>query len=167
MHAQLCSGDILPRPVPRPVPGSQEFKHEQERLRRKNEAQFAHADAEMQGRNAKTVYRDKHGRRVDKDAEVAKQKAIADGLEAKQKAEEYLWNTGAVQKKKRQAEAQHLAHEAAKPLARCALPRTTLPLAAPDTPSAGHSVNCCPLHVHPHHPSAHDLVAAVQVQGRH
>lgn len=98
----------------------QEFKQEQERLRRKNEAQFAHANAEMQGRHAKTVYRDKHGRRVDKDAEVAKQKAIAEGLDAKKAAEAYLWNTGAVQKKQREAQAQHLAHEAAKPLARYA-----------------------------------------------
>ena len=123
---------------------AQEFKHEQERLRRKNEAMFAKANAEMQGAGAKTVYRDKHGmhcavqafaatgtltltmstscpgRKVDKEAEVAKQLAIAKGLDAKKQAESYMWNTGVAQKRLAIAQAEHLAKEAAKPLARYA-----------------------------------------------
>lgn len=58
---------------------------------------------------------------MDKEAEVARQKAIAAGLESKKAAEEYEWNVGAVQKRKMQAAREHLKKEAAKPLARYAV----------------------------------------------
>ncbi|CAH0518869.1 unnamed protein product [Peronospora belbahrii] len=61
-------------------------------------------DAAEMGANAKTVYRDKRGRKLDMLNEMVRQQEVLDGKRKREEREEYEWGTGAVQKQDRKSQ---------------------------------------------------------------
>ncbi|CAI5719916.1 unnamed protein product [Peronospora farinosa] len=61
-------------------------------------------DASEMGANAKTVYRDKRGRKLDMLNEMVRQQEVRDGKRKREEREEYEWGTGEVQKQERKSQ---------------------------------------------------------------
>ncbi|RQM10021.1 hypothetical protein DD237_004719 [Peronospora effusa] len=61
-------------------------------------------DAFEMGANAKTVYRDKRGRKLDMLNEMVWQQEVRDGKRKREEREEYEWGTGEVQKQERKSQ---------------------------------------------------------------
>lgn len=61
-------------------------------------------DASEMGANAKTMYRDKRGRKLDMLNEMVRQKEVLDGKRKREEREEYEWGTGEVQKQDRRSQ---------------------------------------------------------------
>ncbi|CAI5743763.1 unnamed protein product [Peronospora destructor] len=61
-------------------------------------------DVSEMGANAKTVYRDKRGRKLDILTEMVRQQEVLDGKRKREEREEYEWGTGEVQKQERKSQ---------------------------------------------------------------
>ncbi|XP_067662520.1 BUD13 homolog [Haliotis asinina] len=96
---------------------AREMKQEAEKMRKKEDDMFRKIDGEMLGKNAKTVFREKGGRKrnfaeeKEKEEEEARRKAVME-----KRYEE--WGKGLKQKEALEQRLSDTLHEAAKPLAR-------------------------------------------------
>ncbi|PSC69704.1 BUD13-like protein [Micractinium conductrix] len=96
-----------------------EVMEEMKRKRERERQRFAELDADVTGRGAQTVFRDKEGRRVSKE-EYAEQQAAAKKKAQYDSEAQLEWGGGLAQREAASARAAEMAAEAAKPFARSA-----------------------------------------------
>nr|KAG5708706.1 hypothetical protein BaRGS_034923 [Batillaria attramentaria] len=94
-----------------------EMKREAEKLKKREEVMFAKIEKEALGREAKTVFRDKSGKRRDLAAEREKEEEDAK-KQAEQDKKYKEWGQGLKQKEMKEQNLQEYVHEISKPLAR-------------------------------------------------
>jgi len=75
-------------------------------------------DAELSGKYAETVIRDRRGRKLEMLSEFMRQEAVKEGMAVERKKEEYEWGRGKVQKDAAAARAQELETIKDQPFAR-------------------------------------------------
>jgi pre-mRNA-splicing factor CWC26 len=99
--------------------GSQ-FGQQEREIKRKKDSELSAADPSLSGEQAETIYRDRHGKKLDMLGEFMRQQAIKDGAKLKIEKAQYEWGKGSVQKEEAQAYKKELEEIAAEPFARTA-----------------------------------------------
>ena len=92
-----------------------DLKVEASRIKRAQDEKFNKMDPEASGRAAQTVYRDRHGRKLDMLNEMVNRDA---GVKSADSESNYEWGVGAAKKKERENARQRLLEEKEQPFAR-------------------------------------------------
>lgn len=92
-----------------------DLKVEASRIKRAQDEKFNKMDPEASGRAAQTVYRDRHGRKLDMLNEMVNRDA---GVKSTDSESNYEWGVGAAKKKERENARQRLLEEKEQPFAR-------------------------------------------------
>ena len=77
---------------------SSKFREKEQTIKLKRKDDDRYKDPSLSGENAETVYRDRHGKKLDMLSEFMRQQATKDGQQYKIEQAQHSWGTGSVQK---------------------------------------------------------------------
>ena len=100
------------------IHSAEEFGKAEKNLRHERDTKLNELNALNKGQNEGTIYRDKHGRKLDMLNEFVKQQEVLEGKRSKIEQAQQQWGQGASEKMKREDRLQELADIAAEPFAR-------------------------------------------------
>ena len=96
----------------------QAFRRAEAEIRQRRVMEASEVDAELSGKGAETVYRDRRGRKLDMLNEFMRQQAQNEGKAVQEKQEQYEWGGGTVQKNNERQFEEELANIKDQPFAR-------------------------------------------------
>ena len=94
------------------------FRRAEAEIRQRRVMEASEVDAELSGKGAETVYRDRRGRKLDMLNEFMRQQAQNEGKAVQEKQEQYEWGRGTVQKNNERQFEEELANIKDQPFAR-------------------------------------------------
>ena len=96
----------------------QAFRRAEAEIRQRRVTEASEVDAELSGKGAETVYRDRRGRKLDMLNEFMRQQAQNEGKAVQEKQEQYEWGRGTIQKNNERQFEEELANIKDQPFAR-------------------------------------------------